>query len=275
VAPDGNGGIYAALRRFGVLKNMKERGVEYIHAYCVDNCLVKVADPLFIGYCIQKGAQCGAKVVRKLAPDEPVGVICQKNNKFAVVEYSEIPAAMAQQTKPSGELSFGAANIANHFYTLDFLHTIEKLENELEYHIAKKKIKHVNLQSGEHVTPKENNGMKMELFVFDVFPFVEKMAVLEVDRKEDFSPLKNAPGSGCDCPETSRRDIIAQHIRFVEKHQGKVTCENGGECKPESAAFELSPLVTYEGEGLECVQGKTITCPAIIENLDQLKKHLK
>ncbi|KAF9377222.1 UDP-N-acetylglucosamine pyrophosphorylase, partial [Podila verticillata] len=50
VAPDGNGGVYAILRGSGVLANMAERKIEYLHAYCVDNCLVRVADPVFIGY---------------------------------------------------------------------------------------------------------------------------------------------------------------------------------------------------------------------------------
>src|SRR4051794_18129926 len=115
IAPDGNGGIYAALRNKGVLASLKERGIEYTHCYCVDNCLVKVADPIFIGYCIVKNADCAAKTVVKEQPDEPVGVVCLRDQKFSVVEYSEISKESAERRNQDGTLSFCAANIVNHF----------------------------------------------------------------------------------------------------------------------------------------------------------------
>ncbi|ORX67372.1 nucleotide-diphospho-sugar transferase [Basidiobolus meristosporus CBS 931.73] len=270
VAPDGNGGIYAALRNEGVLDDLAARGVEYIHSYCVDNCLVHVADPVFIGYCISKNADCGVKTVPKSAPEEPVGVVCLRNKKFGVVEYSEINDEIAHRTGPNGKLAFGAANIANHFYTRDFLNSVESFEQNLEYHIARKKIKHVDLTLGETVAPTKPNGLKLELFVFDVFPFTKRMAVFEVDRKEEFSPLKNAPGTGVDCPETSRRDIIAQQIRFVENAGGKV--DLCGE-SPETVMFEISPLLSYSGEGLEMFQGKTITAPAIFQTMEDVANY--
>ncbi|CAG8565318.1 1460_t:CDS:2 [Ambispora leptoticha] len=271
IAPDGNGGIYAALRYEGVLDSLKTRNISYVHAYCVDNCLVRVADPVFIGYCVSKNADCGAKVVRKSSPEEPVGVIAIKNGKFNVVEYSEIDPAIAATTTPNGQLAYRAANIANHFYTVDFLNRVESFENELEYHIARKKIKHVDITTGELVSPSKPNGMKLELFVFDVFPFTENMAVFEVDRKEEFSPLKNAPGTGVDDPETSRRDIINQHIRFVERAGGKVVAGDG-ESSTDLLNFEISPLVTYAGEGLDGLKNITIRTPAVIETVADLDK---
>ncbi|KAJ3274066.1 UDP-N-acetylglucosamine pyrophosphorylase [Terramyces sp. JEL0728] len=234
-SPDGNGGIYAALKSEGVIADLEKRNIPYIHAYCVDNCLVKVPDP---------------------NPDEAVGVICLRDGKPSVVEYSEIDPEMSRSRDASGALIYNAANIANHFYTTEFLKKIEKFEHLLEYHIAKKKIKHVNAE-GVEVKPDSSNGIKLELFIFDVFPFTERFAVLECARKDEFSPLKNAPGSkDGDSPDTSRADIMAQHVRFVEAAGGKVVSEDGT-----APVFEISPLVSFGGEGLEAVKGKTYKSP--------------
>ena len=120
-----------------MLADLEKRGIPYIHAYCVDNCLVKVGDPIFVGYCISKSADCAAKVVPKRHPDEAAGVVCLRNGKFSVVEYSEIDKETAHARTPNGVLMYNAANIANHFYTTEFLKRVEEFEPELEYHIAK------------------------------------------------------------------------------------------------------------------------------------------
>ncbi|KAI6120652.1 nucleotide-diphospho-sugar transferase [Pisolithus croceorrhizus] len=263
VAPDGNGGLYAATRSplspsdrsRSVLTDLSSRGVLYVHAYCVDNCLVKVADPVFLGYCITKQADCAAKVVPKTSPSESVGVVARRGDKFS------------RAAQPNtGELMFNAANIANHFYTTAFLRSVESFESELAFHIARKKIPTIDLETGAVIKPSKPNGMKLELFVFDVFPFTKRFAVLEVARNEEFSPLKNAPGTGSDDPDTSRRDLLAQHRRFLE--QAGASVRDGVE-------IELSPLVTYAGEGLDSVKGRTFTKSGHVENVEELGRFTK
>lgn len=269
VAPDGNGGLYAALRRplspsssRTVLSDLREHNVQYIHAYCVDNCLVRVADPVFIGCCISRNASAGAKVVRKTVPTESVGVLAAKGNAFAVVEYSELSKEKAEQRTADGQLAFRAANIANHFYTTAFLESVEEMEQHMAFHIARKKIPTVDLATGELVKPSEPNGMKLELFVFDVFPFTKSLCVLEVDRAEEFSPLKNAPGSKADCPETSRRDLLAQQKRWLIASGAKIA---------DDVEIEVSPEVSYAGEGLDWIKGKTFTKSGVLSSQNDLK----
>ncbi|KAJ7610821.1 UDP-N-acetylglucosamine diphosphorylase [Roridomyces roridus] len=259
VAPDGNGGLYAATRAplapgqpdNTVLSDLAKRKILYVHVFGVDNCLVRIADPVFLGYSIRKQADCAAKVVPKSHPQESVGVVARRGDKFSVVEYSEITKEQAERRDPeTGELMFRAGNIVNHFYTTAYLNKVEAFEQEMAFHIARKKIPHVDLTTGEAVKPAKLNGMKLEMFVFDVFPFTSNFLVLEVLREDEFSPLKNAPNTGSDDPQTSRRDLLAQHKRFLEK--AGATVKDGVE-------IEISPLVSYAGEGLESVKGKTFT----------------
>ncbi|XP_029646557.1 UDP-N-acetylhexosamine pyrophosphorylase [Octopus sinensis] len=270
MAPDGNGGLYKALREHGVLQNMKSRGIQYIHAYCVDNILVKMADPIFMAYCVDKKADCGAKVVKKAFPTEPVGVVCKVDGKFQVVEYSEITTSTAEKQDKNGQLLFNAGNICNHFFTLGFLDAVcNENESELKHHIAKKKIGFID-EKGEFVQPSEPNGIKMEKFVFDVFKFSKNFAVWEVVREDEFSPLKNADGKPKDTPTTCRLALQNLHCRYIVNAGGTVKLPDGSSfCENDdiqnTPVCEISPLVSYAGEGLEkLVRNKTFAVPVTL-----------
>ena len=244
---------------------MKERGIKYSHCYCVDNSLARVADPVFLGYCASRNTDCGVKVVSKLTPDEPVGVVARREGKYGVVEYSEISTELAHQRLENGNLAYGAANIVNHFFSTEFLERVPTFVDELQYHLANKKISYIDT-NGELVKPLKPNGVKLERFVFDVFAYSKSFSVLEGNRSEEFSPLKNGPGASSDCPETSRADILKQAERFIHSAGGKF--ENG------PIEIEISPLLSYGGENLSSLQDKTIKTSGIWNNLQDISQNL-
>ena len=222
---------------------MRSRGIQHVHAYCVDNCLVKVADPVFIGFSAAKDVDIATKVVRKRNATESVGLILQKNGKPAVVEYSEIDkeTTEAKDPKQPDVLKFRAANIVNHYYSFRFLESIEDWSHKMPHHVARKKIPCIKPETGEPFKPESPNGVKLEQFVFDVFPMtpLDKFASIEVRREDEFSPLKNAKGTGEDDQDTSKRDIMNLGKRWVEKSGGTVVTE------PESFGVEVSPVISY------------------------------
>ncbi|KAH9526356.1 UDP-N-acetylglucosamine pyrophosphorylase [Dermatophagoides farinae] len=279
-SPNGNGGLYEAISKKGILNDMQQRGIEHIHAYCVDNILVKVADPVFIGYCASKNVECGAKTVEKMNPGEAVGVICKVRGRYQVVEYSEVSKEISERRNTDGRLMFNAGNICNHYFTLKFLQ--DKVHyDELPYHQAKKKIPFVD-NEGNHVKPDKPNGIKLEKFIFDVFRFVDvdKFAVWQVLREDEFSPLKNNDQATRDSPTTARLSLYNLHQRYVLKAGGKIIDGEKGIPVPllsspvltsdkshyeNQAICEISPLLSYEGENLaNIVDGKTLSTPVML-----------
>lgn len=266
-APDGNGGIYRALRDSSVLKDFKKRGILYVHAHSVDNILIKVADPIFVGCCSLKNADCAVKVVEKVKPDEAVGVVCIVDDKYQVVEYSELPEKTSELKRSDGKLTFNAGNICNHMFSVDFLEKVcMSYEKQLKLHVAKKKIPYVN-EVGKRVSPDKPNGIKIEKFVFDVFQFAENFLTVQVLRDEEFSALKNLNEAGKDCPDTVKADIFKLHKKYIEKAGGKV---GGGD------VCEISSLLSYAGEGINSlVKGKTLSSPVYLKSsMENLVGHL-
>jgi len=198
-AADGHGGIYEALVKNGMTKKMRELGVEWIFIGGVDNCLVKMVDPILMGLAIQKHVTAAGKSVVKANPQEKVGVFCKKNGRPSVVEYTEIPKEMAEEKNEKGELVYGESHILCNLFNID---AVERMGSKpLPYHSAFKKATYID-KDGNKVVPDGPNAYKFEAFLFDAFGELDDMAILRVNREEEFAPVKNA--AGVDSPETAR-----------------------------------------------------------------------
>ena len=205
------------------------------------------------------------QVIQKASPQEPVGVMAVKDGASCVIEYSELPATLATQTLSPGSthLLYGSANIAVHWFALPFL---ERMSSALPYHVANKKIPFFDFATWRVVEPQKPNGIKLEKFIFDVFPRAQRLLAFNTVREEEFSPVKNATGS--DSPESARRHVSALHKHWIEGAGGRVHNVS----PPASAAAvvgsspdllcEVSPLLSYEGEDLApLVANKDFTLP--------------
>lgn len=200
LASDGHGGVYESLVKNGMIDKMKELGVEWIFIGGIDNCLVKMVDPVLMGMAISKNVQAAVKSVVKANPHEKVGVFCKKNGKPGVVEYTEISEEMAESTDENGELLFGESHILCNLFSLS---SVERMgSNPLPYHVAYKKATYID-KDGNKVVPDGPNAYKFEAFLFDAFGELDNMAVLRVKREEEFAPVKNA--TGVDSPETAKK----------------------------------------------------------------------
>ena len=201
LAADGHGGIYESLVKTKMTDKMRELGVEWVFIGGVDNCLVKMVDPVLMGIAIDKKVTVACKSVVKDNPHEKVGVFCRRNGKPNVIEYSEITDEMAEAVDENGELLYGESHILCNLFSID---AIERMGKEpLPYHVAYKKAKYID-KDGNLVVPDSPNAYKFEAFLFDAFGEVDDMAILRVKREEEFAPVKNADSAGVDCPKTAR-----------------------------------------------------------------------
>jgi len=270
-SPDGNGGLFKALKKDGVLATMKTRGVKHVFVYCVDNVLVKVADPEFLGFCISREAECGNKVVAR-RPGESVGINGLIDGKPGVVEYSEISEEMKNLVDGDGNLVHSLANICVHYFSMEFLSRACDQEESLPVHLARKKIPHVT-EVGNILKPDIPNGVKLEKFVFDVFQFADpaRFVVYECKRDQEFEPLKSAVGN-VGTPQTCRDKISRLHAKWLLAAGAEIVGPDGeslvgddGEDDinvDKNLLVEVSPKVSYAGENLEkLVQGKVLSWP--------------
>jgi len=257
MAPNGNGDVWQALKRHRIFDELEKKGIKWLWSYCVDNILVKIADPIFLGFCIENDLEIASKVVPKANPTERVGVLALRNDRYTVLEYSEIDEEKRLAVSPvTGDLMYNASHLVINIFSVDFVK--HNVDNHLPYHVAKKAIPQAD-ENGVPVAPKEINGWKLELFSFDIFSFAKKMLAFETVRSEEFSPLKNSMSLPTDNAETCCNHLCQLHMKWIEDAGGVILNKENKLC-------EISPLISYSGEGLEkYVAGKEITLPYHLE----------
>ncbi|MEM7167046.1 MAG: UDPGP type 1 family protein [Planctomycetota bacterium] len=249
LSPNGHGGATAVIRSLS--ETLERRGIRHLFYHQVDNPLLHICDPTFLGYHILSESQFSSKAVAKVEPEEKIGVFARSGGAPTVVEYSELNEEQRHAVDETGALMFRAGNVASHVISTDLLCTADgQATFEMPYHLAHKATAH--LRNGELVEPTEPNSIKFESFLFDVLPHARNPVVLEVDRAEEFAPVKNFTGN--DSPETCRRAMTEKWSRWLERAGTKVPRTSDGAV---ATPLEISPLyATTAAELEERVQGE-------------------
>jgi UDP-N-acetylglucosamine/UDP-N-acetylgalactosamine diphosphorylase len=241
-SPDGHGGSFKALKNSGALDDMKRRGIEYLSYWQVDNPLIKIFDPLFIGLHVLDKAEMSSKALIKARPKEKVGNFCLVDGRVTVIEYSDLPDKLAKKRNPDGSLVFELGSIAIHIISRSFVESLNFDHFSLPLHKAVKKIQHVD-EKGNTV---ESDGVKLESFVFDALPLASNSVILQTIRSEEFAPTKNA--TGVDSAETARQMMVDRAAEWLEaagvavprKPDGSVDC-----------VLEIAPGFALEKEDIK------------------------
>jgi UDP-N-acetylglucosamine/UDP-N-acetylgalactosamine diphosphorylase len=230
--PDGHGGMLAALVKSGCLKEAQSRGIEHFFYGQIDNPMLTVCDPEFLGCHILSGSELTTQAVAKVDPAEKVGVLAAIEGCTQIIEYVDLSPEQAQERLPNGTLKFWAGNTAVHAFSASFLANMAASEAPLPFHISRKKVPFIN-REGLPIEPKEPNAIRFERFIFDLLPLAKNPLVVEVSPAEAFAPVKNDDTAPTDSPRTSRAAMVAQARKLLQA-AGAVVAEN--------VTVEVNPL---------------------------------
>ena len=217
-SPNGNGGMFVSLKQSGCLDALERQGVRYIFVCGIDNCLVKMCDPLFFGALrtANGNVQASAKSYIKRDPGEKAGIFCRMDGKPGVLEYTEIPQEYAEMKNPDGQWTYGDTNVLNYIFSVEAVRCLA--EAEIPYHVAVKKLTYLDAATGQSVTVPQ--GYKFELFLFDTFLCLDDLQVVRIERTEEFAPVKNP--SGIDSAESARALYLDYEAKQPRKWEEKI-----------------------------------------------------
>ena len=254
LSPDGHGGTLAALAKHDCLNSARERGIEQLFYFQVDNPLTQICDPEFIGYHLLSGSELSTQVVAKKLPEEKVGVAVKIGDEVRILEYSNLTDEAARRTDETGGLALWAGNTAIHVFDRAFLERMLENADSLPFHKAHKKVPYID-ESGKLIEPEEPNAIKFERFIFDLLPHAKDAIVVEIDPACGFAPVKNAPGEQRDSPETSRAAVLALHRKWLDSAGASVADDAEVEIGP-SFALNEADVKQRVGSGTTFAESK-------------------
>ncbi|MDR3143294.1 MAG: UTP--glucose-1-phosphate uridylyltransferase [Puniceicoccales bacterium] len=234
--PNGSGGAIPALVSSGSVKILRDLGVDIISLCQVENPLVNVIDPHFIGFHLQQKSEISFRVIQKSYPEEPVGIFAAREGKTIFIEYTSLQQEQLLAQEPSGKLQLHVANAGIYLLDREFVQTFGRGDYSLSLHIARKKVPTIDLE-GHPISTDSPNGLKFEQVLPDLLTLASRFLLLEGRREQIFSPIKNA--QGLNSLQTCHQDQLKLFTHWLLRAGQEIPTDNTG-LPP--FAIEISPL---------------------------------
>jgi UDP-N-acetylglucosamine/UDP-N-acetylgalactosamine diphosphorylase len=256
LSPDGHGGTLAALVQSGALADIRARGLRHLFYCQVDNPLVEMCGPEFLGYHVLAHSELSTQVVAKRTSRDKVGNVVAIDGRLRIIEYSDLNPLedeIVERGAAEGAPIFWAGNTANHVFDVELLERAAQSSAALPFHVARKAVSYIDA-SGQRVEPRQPNAVKFERFIFDLLPEARQAIVVEVDEQRTFAPVKNGSGEARDTPQTVGGQMIALHTAWLRAAGCQVA---------EGVAVEISPMFAQNPEevAVQVRPGMVVTRP--------------
>ncbi|MFH2068151.1 MAG: UTP--glucose-1-phosphate uridylyltransferase [Candidatus Omnitrophota bacterium] len=241
--PGGHGSSLKALYKSGLLSELIQNGFSDLFYCQVDNPLVKIAEPVFLGYHRMAESEFSLKVLRRRNAAEKIGVYALLDGKSGVIEYSDLALGNECLTEAGGT-RFWAGNVAIHIISLSFVERLNRQGFSLPYHRAVK----IMEAPGPGGGTKKTTVWKFETFVFDGLPLADRTCCVETLREEEFAPVKNRRGE--DSAEAAAKALSDRSRRWLIETGSAVASGVSVEISPGFALNQAELVSKLKGKPL-------------------------
>lgn len=186
LGPSGNGNVFKKLSDYNIIDKLKKQNIKWVTFSGIDNVLIKMVDPIFIGLTIKTNNLIASKSISKQDELNKEYIFCKKDNKIYMLEKGKINKEITN-TKINNKYVYRETNIVNHLIHINKLEEFSLMK--LPYHDTLRNNKYLDY-TGKYIDTIEPNSYKFEQYIYEIF-YNETSMLLYSINSDEFSPLKS------------------------------------------------------------------------------------
>ncbi|CAD8175356.1 unnamed protein product [Paramecium octaurelia] len=231
----GNGQIYLSKH---ILETMKLLGITIIQLCSIENVLCKFGDPYWLGAFTRFKLDLSFKCTQKRNTDEKLPTIVKNDQSHLhLVENNDM--SIRQMDRLNGVIGQALCSLD---YALNLSQNY-RFQLQTNFPIRQKKCTYFDYKLNQLVQPQlaSSNALKFEITYYDALPYcsIQKFGLFRVKREDEYAAIINNSNDNKDTAQTARLAYLQRDLKWITQLGYHFDLE-----------VEISPLLTYFGEGL-------------------------